>query len=248
MKRYILSILFSLFVLTTFGQRVNTSATVGANVFGGNWESYLLNSQFSIGQDSTKITWSFNPTLFFGQVKDANGIWNTNQREFYATANATKKWNRNRVIAFGEVENSFLRKIQFRGAIGFGYGFDVINKEKTKLLISESYLIETYQSDINTSKNLTSIRLSTRIKFEHIGKVKITSITLFQPSISSAPPVNFEDNINLRTNNTIEFPLNKTFSIGLQFNGFLSTYSTYVDSNVKSFDYNSLLVFKFKNF
>lgn len=248
MKRYILTILLSLFVLTTFGQRVNTSSTVGANLFGGNWESYLLNSQFSIGQDSTNITWNFAPTFSFGQIKKDDGAWYTNQREFYATTNATRKWNRHRAIVFGEVENSYLRKIQFRGAVGFGYGFDLIKTEKTKLLISESYLIETYQSEVNTTKNLTSIRLSTRIKFEYVGKVKITSVTLFQPAISSAPPVNFKDNINLRTNNTIEFPLNKKFSIGLQFNGFLSTYSSYVDSNVKSFDYNSLLVFKFKNF
>jgi len=236
-----------MFVVTSFGQRLNTSASVGANLFGGNWESYLLNSQFSIGQDSTNVTWNVSPTFVYGKIrKDEN--WQVNQREFYLTGNATKKWNRQRVIAFGESENSFLKRIQFRGAVGVGYGYDIINTPKTSLLISESYLIETYVADQPSVKNLTSMRLSTRIKFEYKGKVKFSSITLFQPAIHSNRSLDFENNINLRANNSIEFPLNRKFTIGLQFNGFLSTYSSYVDSNVKPFDYNSLLVFKFKNF
>jgi hypothetical protein len=248
MKRYILSLILSLFVLTSFGQRVNTSASVGANLFGGNWESYLVNTQFSIGQDSTAISWGLAPSMTFGQVKRDDGEWHTNQREFYVTGNATRKWNRNRIIAFGEAENSYIKRIQFRGAIGFGYGFDCIKTQKVNLLISESYLIETYQSEVNQIKNLTSIRLSTRIKFEYIGKVKITSVTLFQPSISSAPPVQFNDNLNIRTSTSFDYPISKQMTFGLQFNGYLSTYSSYVDSNVKPFDYNTLLVFKLKNF
>jgi len=246
MKKYILSVVLSLFMIVSYGQKINTTASVGANLFGGNWDSYLVNSQFVISKDSSKVTWSIASNFTFGQVRKDDG-WHTNQQEAYLIVNSTHKWNRNRVIAFGESESSYLKKIQFRGAFGCGYGYDIVRNNKFTLLITESYLLERYISEDNT-KNLTTGRLSTRIKLEYRGKIKITSITLFQPAIASSPSVPFANNINLRTNTSIDFPVSKKLSIGLQLNGYLSTYSTYINNEVKPFDYSTLLTFKFKNF
>lgn len=248
MKRLLLYIVCMMSVVTSYGQKMNTSVSLGGSYTGGNFNSYLLNSQISIGQDTTKLAWNIAPTFTYGKIY-RNNKWDINQRESYMVSSLSYRRDSHRIIAFSEIENSYLRKIDFRGSIGLGYGYGWSNKKGNfKVLVSEAIVPETYQSDIYVNRNLNTLRLSTRIKLEYSGKVKITSISLVQPSLWNDKSVSFENNINARFNNNLDVPINKNLLIGLQLNAFVSTFSTFVDSDVKPFDYNFVLLLKYKNF
>jgi len=248
MKRILLLLTFTIISLSGFGQNIKTSASLGANIFGGNYNAYIVNTQVTLSQDSTKVSWTVSPNFTFGQVdKSGSGNYVTNQREAYITGNLSHKFNNQRILGTIEAENSFLKKIDFRGSLGVGYGYDLIRNKKITLLLSEAILAESYNSDVNISRNAFSMRLSTRLKFEYIGKMKFTSITLFQPSIYTSPQVSISDNINLRSINSIELPIVKKLSIGLINNINVSTYSSFINPLVKPIDWNLLFAIKYRN-
>lgn len=232
---------------SSYGQRVKTSASFGGSYSSGNFNAYTINSQVSVSQDSTKIAWNLSPSFTYGRI-NRNGDWDDNQRESYLVGSMSYKRGRNRFLSFMEAENSYLKKIDLRGSFGLGYGIQVIDKKRTKLLISEALMYETYFSDVYINKNLNSLRPSTRIKFEYLNGVKITSILLFQPSLLTDQSIQFKDNINARLNSGIDYPIAKNLTLGLQLNAYLSTFSNYVESSVQPLDYNLLLVLKLKNF
>lgn len=249
MKKLLLILAFSIISLTGFGQSLKTSMSLGSNVFGGNYNAYIVNTQMSFSQDSTKIAWNLSPSFTFGQIdRDNVGKYVTNQRESYLTGNLSHKFGRHRILGTAEAENSFLKKIQFRGSLGLGYGYDFIRKDKFVLLVSEAIMPETYNSNVDLDKNAFALRLSTRIKFEYGNRVKLTSITMFQPAIYTSSEVRVKDNINLRSTNSLEVPVVKGLTIGLVNNINMSTFSTYIDSTVSPLDWNVLLSIKYKNF
>lgn len=151
------------------------------------------------------------------------------------------------MICFGESENSYLKKIKFRGCLGLGYGYDIFRNDKVTIMISEVILPEEYYSDVNQSDNLFSLRSSTRVKFEYKGKVTFKSITLIQPSLYSQPHVNFNDNINMRSNNSIDLKITKNMSVSLQTNLNFSTYPVYLDKKIENTDVLYLVGLKFSN-
>jgi len=203
----------------------------------------------SFSQDSTKVSWNLSPSFTFGQVDKQNtGNYVTNQRESYLTGNIAHKFGRHRILGTTEIENSHLKKIQFRGSLGIGYGYDIYRSKKFILLVSEAIMPEAYNSDVNLDRNAFSLRFSTRVKAEYIGKIKITSITLFQPSVLTIPNVPVHNNINLRSINSFELPIAKKISIGIVNNINMSTFSTYIDSSVKPIDWNVIFSVKLKNF
>lgn len=229
--------------------QIKTSVGLGANVSTGNSEIYGINSKASLGSlDNSNHQWGISPNFVYTMVRNDNNEYQTKQREAYMTGSYSTKIGKSKIIGYGELENSFNKKIDLRSSLGAGWGYDLIRNEKVTLLFSEAIMGESYQSSINTSKNLQSIRLSTRIKLEIKKPIKFTSITFFQPGIVSDVKIPFRNNINLRSNNTIEIPINKrmSFNINCDVNG--STYSRFVDPTVKSYDVITSFMITYKNF
>jgi hypothetical protein len=243
MIRKLLILQFLILTLTCSSQ-VKTKISFGGNMTGGNFNSFSTNLESTISKDSGKVVWSVNPSFIYGMVKFID--YKINQRESYVSLSVSRKWSKWRVLYFSDFENSYLKKVLFRGSMGFGVGNDIINNGKHRLLISELCMPEFYYSEIDKSKNITSVRLSTRIRYEYKGKIEISSITLIQPSIYSKTVTGFKNNINGRSVNSVTVPLNKRLNIGLGLTCNLSTYSTFVDNDVEPVDWNSSLLLKYK--
>jgi|688.fasta_scaffold89717_2 hypothetical protein len=229
--------------------QIKTSIGLGANISTGNSEIYGINSKASLGSlDNAKHQWGISPNFVYTMVRDDNNEYQTKQREAYMTGSYSTKVGKSKIISYGELENSFNKKIDLRSSLGLGWGYDIIRNEKMTLLFSEAIVGESYLSSINITKNLQSVRLSTRIKFEIKKPIKFTSITFFQPGILSNSNVSFRNNINLRSNNTLEIPINKrmSFNINCDING--SSYSSFVDPTVKTYDVISSFMITYKNF
>jgi len=242
-------IIIGIFLSSNAYSQVKTSIGLGGNIATGNSEIYGVNAKASLGSlDNSKHQWGISPNFVYTMVRNDNNEYQTKQREGYMAGSYSTKVGKSKVIGYGELENSFNKKIDLRSSFGLGWGYDLIRNDKVTLLFSEAVMGESYQSSINVSKNLQSIRLSTRIKLEIKKPIKFTSITFFQPGILSDANVSFRDNINLRSNNTIEIPINKrmSFNINCDVNG--STYSRFVDPTVKSYDVISSFMITYKNF
>ena len=237
------------FISLTAYSQTKSSIGIGGNLSTGNTEILGLNLKSSLGSlDESKHQWGISPNFVYTLVKDDNGDYNTKQRESYLVGSYSYKYKKVKILGFGELENSYLKKIDLRSSLGAGIGFDIIRKENISIIVSEALVGESYLSDINIGKNMKSLRVSTRIKLEIKKPIKFTSITLFQPGILSDSNVSFDNNINLRSNNTIEIPINKrvSFNINCDVNG--STYSRFVNSSVKSYDVITSFMITYKNF
>lgn len=237
------------FISLTAYSQTKSSIGIGGNLSTGNTEILGLNLKSSLGSlETAKHQWGISPNIVYTLIKDNNGEYITKQRESYLTGSYSYRLKKIKILGFGELENSLLKKIDLRSSIGAGVGFDIIRNETINVIASEAIVVESYLSQININKNLKSLRLSTRLKIEIKKPIKFTSITLFQPGIASDSNVSFDDNINLRSNNTIEIPINKkvSFNINCDVNG--STYSRFVDSSVKSYDIITSIMLTYKNF
>ncbi|NBO22158.1 DUF481 domain-containing protein [bacterium] len=242
MKKILFIFLF--FCNICFGQSVKYTYNVGSNLYGGNTNYFLLSNQLNVGNDD----WSLNPQITYSEQKNDDG-WSLEQREFYCNANYNYQYNKISFILFSEGENSFLKEIKLRTSFGGGIGGYLIKKDKFEIFLSECLIPETYYTELSPDKDLNSLRSSTKLKLKHsIGFFKFTSNSLIQPALSSNKEVDFMDNLNIRSNNTIEVPFSKIISLGLQMNCFISTYSHFINKNVKPYDWNMQLMVSFKNY
>ena len=244
-------ILFGLLMALSIGasaQKTKNTLTLGGTGNAGNLELYTVTSQFSIVQDSTKITWAINGRFDYGELYDETDGWNTKQRESLLSGTVARDWGKWKVIGFMEFENSVLKKILIRGSSGIGVGHDIINNSKVKLMISEAIMPDYYFSDRFIDKNLLTVRASTRVKLTFGKAAKFSSITFIQPSIWNDKGIGFSDNITIRSTNSVDFPINKKVALGFQFTVVGSTLSTYFDDRVKPYDYSTLLTLKLRNF
>ena len=255
MKNYII-IIFTILSLSIFGQtdssnlKVNT--TLGGTFSGGNLNlySFYTKSSFSKNWNSNEI--NFSPNFQYSRISDDKRKFRLREREFYYTLSYTKRWNKLRFIFYNESENSFLRKVDFRSSLGAGFGYKIFKNNNFELDLSEMILPEFLISNFGSDFDNFAIRLSTRLKLVYNKNgLKFSSITIFQPSTFTIKNANnlipFKDNLNLRSNNTIDYsPLN-WFSIGLGNEIIYQTYSSSIDSKISPIDYTFFLYFRFKN-
>jgi hypothetical protein len=247
MKQTILGLL----LLLSFGaaaQKTKNTLTIGGTANAGNLDMYTVSTQASVVQDSTNFTWAVNGRFDYGKLYDQTDGWSTKQRESLLSGTVAHDWGKWKVIGFMEFENSYLKKILVRGSSGIGVGHDIINNSKVKFMISEAVMPDYYFSIRDIDKNLLTIRASTRIKLTFGKRVKFSSISFIQPSLWNDQGIGLSNNITVRSNNNIDFPISKKVAIGFQFNIVGSTLSTYFDNTVRPYDYSTLLTLKLKNF
>jgi len=242
MNRFLLILLFC---FTSFSQ-IKQSYIIGGNLVGGNSTQYQLNTESTISNDSSTWSWTINPNFIYSEY-DNDGNMEVKQREFFTTGNISRRYGKWKLISNVDAENSYQKQIKIRGAFGIGIGYDIIRKEFLKFSVSELVMPETYISN-TIGRDLSSIRSSTRIKIEYEGKLNLSSITFIQPAIWNNPPLNFMDNINIRSTTKLSLPINKKLSLGVGMivNG--STYSTFINHNIKPIDWTSFIQLQIKNF
>lgn len=254
MKNLVLFILIFL-SLSLFGQtdttKIGMNLSLGGNYTGGNFSIYSFYIKSSLTGEWKNNELNLSPNFQYSQIANDGVNFKLRERELYYNLSYTKRWNNFRALLYNESENSFLRKVDFRTSAGMGVGYKFIKTKQVELDISELVLPEFLLSTFGNDFDNFAIRLSTRLKFVYNHKnFKISSITLFQPSLYTIKNgnihINFVDNINLRSSNSIEYSPFNWFSIGIGNEVILQTYSASINPNVRPVDYNLSLFFRFK--
>jgi len=232
--RYLLLVVVLGFAQISHGQIVK-NLSLGADGTRGNFSSLGLTVKTEIKKDTGKYSWAINSNYRWSEQSPyGKTSMDLYESEFYTTANLTKSLGNNwKLTAFTEDENSFQRKINLRSSVGLGFGLTVIKTKKCTLNISELILPEYYSSSSNADMNNFTVRASTRFRFDAIHSlVKVSSITLFQPALYSDRQVSFNNNLNIRSTNSIVLSLTKKYSIGLLYVLSYQGYPYYINKAV----------------
>ena len=219
---------------------------LGGNYTDGNTKILGFNTNNSIIYTSLNREWSLLPSFMYTQVQQDN-VFKPKQRELYVTGSVQERRSADKFLSSFEVESSLVKQIRLRSSIGLGWSFDIFRNDKTKFIISEAAVYESYLSDIVINKNIQSIRASTRIRFAHTGKINTDIVALIQPAIWDDQNLDVRDNTNMRIVATFAIPVNKRLQFGITSTLIESTYSNYVNPNIKSTDINTTFTIIYKN-
>jgi hypothetical protein len=232
--------------------KLKLNLSIGGNYTGGNFNLYNLFVKSSLSKSWKDNEVYFSPNFQYSQISNDRVNFKLREREIYYNLSYTKRWDNFRLLVYNEFENSFLRKVDFRGSMGMGAGVKIFKKRNLELDVSEMVLPEFLLSNFGNNFDNFALRLSTRLKFVFSqNNFKLSSVSLFQPSLytvkNGTDIINFKDNLNLRSLNSLEYSPLKWFSIGINNEVIFQTYSNSIDSNVSPIDYNISVFFRFKN-
>lgn len=238
-------LLFIIFSINSFSQSdsliLKKNINIGGNFTQGNFNFYSLNIKPELTAENKKNQLSFNPSFQYSQIKNNNQIFQLRERELYSSINYTKRFNEWRIILSNETEQSYLRKVDLRGSIGLGVGHKLVKTNNIEIDLSQMILPEYLISNFGTQFNSFSIRYSTRFKLIYKkNNLKFSLITFIQPSLytvkSEGQIIDFQDNINARSNANIEYSLQKWISIGISNQIIYQTYSASINKSIKPLD------------
>jgi len=250
MKKIIL--IFLLFITNVYSQVkdstiVKADILLGINLSGGNKPIYGGNIKSNLFINNSNFESIISPSFSLNYTPDSNGDIILTRREFYNTLTLSKKISNNyKLIGFSEVESSLVQKLNLRYNIGVGPGFKYI-KNGNEISISEVILLESLNSNIKSVDDYFLIRLSTRVKF--ILKTQfgsLSSTNLLQPAIYTTQDINVNKHMICRSNNKIEFDVNKVFKTGFTYDLSYRSYTTYLVKTVKPFDWNTNFFIMYK--
>lgn len=252
MKTFI-CLFLCLFTLQSFSQVDSSKFTgnfsLGGNYTGGNFNSYSLYSKSDISREWKKNQLSWSPNLKYSQIS-SNGIYQVREREVYSIFNYTRRLGDWKILFFNELSHSYLRKVDLRGSVGFGFGHKLINSGTIELDLSEIILPEFMISNFGKTYDNFALRSSTRLKFVYKkSNIKISSIVFYQPSLYTVRDENkvvpFRNNINFRSNTNFEVMVSKVTSVGLGNEVVYEAYSHSIDEKIKPLDYSIFFFVKF---
>lgn len=223
--------------------QVTKTIAISSETSFGNLNSINGSLQSSLSHDSSNASWSVSPSFLITMIKREDE-YEVFERESFVTSTFTKKFEKWKIIAFMDAENSFLRQTLFRCTGGGGVGTNLLVKGGWKVSISEVVMPEIYISDDRSLDEIVCLRLSTRLKIKFKGKVNFESVAFFQPSVWNSNNINLVDNINARTTNTLDVPINKRFSLGMQLMMQAFTLPHYLDETTQVWDSRTSLLFK----
>lgn len=227
--------------------RIKSDILLGINLSGGNKPIYGGSIKSNLSISNINFETIISPSFSLNYTPDSNGDITLTRREFYNTLTLSKKISDNyKLIGFSEVESSLVQKLNFRYNVGIGPGFKNI-KNGNEISISEVILLESLNSNIKSVDDYFLIRLSTRLKF--ILKTKfgsVSSTNLIQPAIYTNQDIDVNKHMIFRSNNKIEFDINKNIKTGLTYDASYRSYTTYLVKTVKPFDWNTNFFIMYK--
>lgn len=251
MKTYLLILILAITNFTFAQDKPQPNPTkiqlsVGGNYTAGNTEILGFTTNNLLSYTSLKREWTISPSFIYTQVQQ-NGDFVPKQRELYVTGSVQERRYKDKFLSSFEMESSLVKQIRLRSSIGLGWSFDIFRNDKTKFVISEAAVYESYLSDVIINKNLQSLRASTRIRYVHSGKINTDIVALIQPAIWDDRDLDVSDNTNMRIVATFAIPVNKRLQFGITSTLIGSTYSNYVNPLVKSFDVINSFTITYKN-
>jgi hypothetical protein len=248
----VICLIFCLFTLQSFAQsdssKINLDASIGGNATGGNYNSYTsyVKSNLSKTWNSNQLNWS--PSFEYSKISN-NGNWQLKEKEIYSNFNYVKNVKSFKFYLFNEFEHSYLQKVDLRGSLGIGVGHKIISNNNITIDISEVIQPETMISSFGKLYDNFAIRSSTRLKLKWTKSIfSFNSVSFFQPSLytvkNGGDVVNFNNNINFRSNTTFDIKVYKLISIGLGNQVTYESYTHSINPSTKPLDYQFSFLLK----
>ena len=219
---------------------------LGLNLNGGNNPLYGGNVKINLSREKGPWEFVLNPSFAMNYVSVDDNI-TLARREGYTTLSISHVLsNRWKIISFSEADHSYIRKINLRWNGGFGPGYKWENA-KYEIGISEVILIEGLSTVNALTSNYLVIRTSTRVKLGVKTKFgSFSSISLIQPAIYTNQGINVNEHFILRSQNRLEFNVNKNTTTGFTYEGNFQSYPAYLNKNVKRFDWGTSFFILYK--
>lgn len=174
----------------------------------GDASSYILNNGIKFNVEKKKISLSSAAAYVYGEQQKQ-----LSNNDFSAFANIDLNKNINSFYYWGLLtfDKSYSLKVNYRFQGGAGVGYTLFKNEKSNLVLSDGFLVESgdlYRSDFGQD-NYTILRNSFRIKYRfNIKDVIILEGTdFYQPSMSQ-----IQDYI-VQASNSLSIPLRQWLSI-----------------------------------
>ena len=224
----------------------NADFSIGLNLNGGNNPLYGGNVRMNLSKEKGPWEFALNPLFAMNYISVNDNIVLA-RREGYNTLSIShvlnSKW---KIIAFSEVDHSYIRKINLRWNGGFGPGYKWGNK-KYEINLSEVILAEGLSTVNNTVSNYLVVRASTRLKLGIKTKFgSFSSISHIQPAIYTNQGIGINEHFILRSLNKIEFIVNRHTTTGFTYESNFQSYPAYLNKNVKRFDWGTSFFILYK--
>lgn len=226
--------------------KIKADAAFGLNLNGGNNPLYGGNLRINYSREKGPWEFAFNPNFNMNYISSNDEI-KLARREGYNTISVgrylSKKW---KIIGFSETDHSYIRKINLRWNGGFGPGYKW-ERGKYELGLSEVVLAESLNAENPLVKDYFVLRASTRIKFGVKTKFgSLSSITLIQPAFYTNQGISASEHFILRSQNKLEFNINKNTSAGFTYDTNYQAYPAYLNANVKPVDWGTSFFIMYK--
>jgi Protein of unknown function, DUF481 len=228
-------LLIGCFFSISMRAQISKSFSLGSSLNFGNLDAININFQSTIADDTGRWNWNVAPYFQYTMVRQ-NQAYATLERETFITSTMSRQYGKWKLIGFADMENSFLRKVLYRGAFGIGLGYTLVQNKNWRFTISEVLMPEFLMLENQNLDSYFSLRMSTRLKLKYSHKISFESITFLQPPIWTSRHISFLDNFNIRTINTLDVPVAKRLSLGVQFLLQISTLPAYIDPTVNVTD------------
>ncbi len=222
-----------------FNKNFKYKIALDGTLMTGNVERKLGVFRTDIAHIDSVFEFAMSPRFAYGEQ---NG--KLAEREYYTDLTAIL-FPKNKVyaLAFGILEQSNLRAIQFRSQAGAGIGFHIFNKPNNMLSITNVIIHEKTDFQDDTKKETIELaRNSTRLKGKHTlisKKLVFSHVSFMQPSIT--------DIKNLRWNTllTLEVPITNILRFRVTYERF---YESVVVNNRKNNDTRLVVGLALANF
>jgi hypothetical protein len=246
MKRVLFFIIGALITTVSSAQPISKSISLGADGSRGNFSSVGVTVKADIKKDTGKFTWALSPTYRWSEQSPyGQSAMNLYENEIYLTGNLSRKFGAWKILAFTEDEKSYMRNIQLRGSLGIGAAHDILERGGWDISVSEVILPEYYWSSIDQTKDNFTVRLSTRFKLEYESSLfKLSSTTLYQPAVFSDREVDYLNNLNMRSTNTVTYKIKKGYEIGILYVYSYQGYPYYINKAVSPSQETASLILK----
>lgn len=243
--RIFLALIFILLTNQSLGQ-VKGFLSFGGDLNSGNFNSIGLTARGELKIDTNLKQFVISSAYRWSEQSSGNNELKKYEDELYLTSNLSRSIKNWKVLGFAEAERSYLRKIDLRSSAGLGAGYEIFNGKGWSINISEILLPEYYWSDVNSQWNNFTIRASTRFKIEYESVIiKITSVSLFQPSIFSSRETSFLYNLNARNNTAVSVKIANKYEVGLSYVLTYQGYPAYINSTIRPTQQNSSVFLKY---
>jgi uncharacterized ubiquitin-like protein YukD len=147
------------------------------------------------------------------------------------------------IIAFGDLEHSYSKRIDLRIAGGLGIKKSISNKWAKSSLSLAALYDRTTLSDREIRNMRVSFRENLSLSFTGLS---VNTVILYQPAIWSESSFLYGKNLNLTTYVEISKKISKTFSVGISHETWTFTLGSQINHEIKPTDSRFSLVFIYK--